>query len=149
MKSISQLFNESSNNIDVFRIEHKETKQGPYQAELHTDSGSIKFYEKFPQNPRDNPSPLKDTTLKDAVNNHETIHKDISWWIREGVFAFTSIQQMRKWFSTKGIIWLTDELQTFNVIKKSVPIDSIAIGELQSVVLNKVWFKSKDKIIKI
>lgn len=149
MKSVSQLFNESSNDIDVYRIEHKTDKKGPYQAELHTDNGSVKFYEKFPQNPRDNPAPMKDNSLKDAVNKHDVIHKDISWWIREGVFAFTSIQQMRKWFTKKGIMWLTDELGTFNVIKKSIPSDSVAVGELQSLVLNKAWNKSKEKIIKI
>lgn len=135
-----RLISEAS-KTDVFRIEHVVSKLGPYRAGYEAGE---EFAKKFKLSAKYNPDPIRDNSLKDAANKTS---KDISWYIRNGIFAFGSIQDMKRWFTSKGIQFLLDTGE-FHIVKKSVPSEKVICGEFQCVVDKKAWDSASAKVVK-
>lgn len=144
MDPIYEAYINEASGVELFRIEHVKDKTGPYQTKLK-DGSTFDLSDTFPINLKYNPPPLKDDSLKDAANATD---KDISKWIRDGVFCFNSIFQMKRWFTSKAINWLIDEKE-FQIVKKTVKSDKVICGEFQCVVNKDAWNKAASKIIRI
>lgn len=131
MDPIYEAYLNEANTIDVFRIEHIQQGKGPYHAGYQQGED---FAKQFPISIKYNPDPNKDPILQPAIKN--------------GVFGFISILQMKRWFTGKGIKFLVDTGE-FHVIKKTVPASSVVSNDVQAVVDKKAWNKAKAKKVKI
>jgi hypothetical protein len=140
-KSILSIFKESTDVQPMYRLEQLKTHLGPYHA------NGVDLSEKFKVNPRANPDPLKDDSLKKALYTHPTVHKPLNWWMDNGVYTFNDLNQMKYWFTKPVIQWLIDE-HDFVIIKKMIPVDASIIGEKQCITLKSEWDKTSGKKIK-
>jgi len=134
---------ESVSKKYIFRLEHIDTHQGPYQTKLK-DGSKFDLADKFPISPRENPAPIKDKRLVDNAGGLS----ELKHFIDNGIFAFESMQHLRKWFGSKAIRWMLDDISEFVIIKKSVPEDTIIYGDSQCIVDAKTWIKATAKTVK-
>ena len=122
--------------IEVFRLEHKSSGLGPYQAKYNAKN---EFADKFHIMPKYNPAPSSDNTLpKDMFSRN----------INSLIFAFSSIQQMKRWFTSNGIRFLLDTGE-FNIISKKIPADSVFCGEYQCAIDVTEWRAAPAKIVRL
>ncbi len=131
MDPIYEAYLNEANKTDVYRIEHKAQKLGPYHAGYQAGGD---FAKQFPISLKYNPDPSKDPAFTTDI-------------LKNGVFGFTSIQQMKRWFSSKGIRFLLDT-DEFQIIKKSLPVDKVICGDSQCVTDKRLWSKIPSKTVK-
>jgi hypothetical protein len=131
MDPIYEAYITEASKVEVFRLEHKVQKLGPYHAG-YKQGGD--FAKQFPVQLKYNPDPSKDPAFTTDI-------------LKNGVFGFSSLFDMKRWFTSKGIRFLLDT-DEFHVIKKSVPADAVVCGNAQCVVDRKKWEKVPSKTVK-
>jgi len=131
MDPIYEAYITEANSVEVFRIEHIKSSLGPYQAKYPQ---SEDFAKEFPISIKYNPDPKKDHLLRP--------------FIKDGIFGFTTLLQMKRWFSSEGIKFLLDTGE-FHVIKKNIPSDAVVSNDVQCVVNKKAWAKATAKVVRI
>lgn len=138
--SLAQQLIVEATYVDVYRIEHKKSGLGPYRAGYKEGE---EFAKRFPISVKYNPAPLNDHSLVVAA---KIAGVDLQSAIKNGIFAFSDLKQMRRWFTADGIDFLINT-GVFHIVKKQVPPESAICGITQCVVDGAAWNKAPSKSV--
>jgi len=139
IKLSSEIISESK-KIYIYRIQHSDSKYGPYNAKMKNG----KTFEDntghhIGATPKYTPNPRTDKSLISKLKPGDTISNVIKF----GIFGFSSLQQIRRWFTDKVIDSLLEN--EFEIVKKLIDPEDIIIGDHQVIVKKLTWIQAPSK----
>lgn len=127
--------------IRVFRVQHKETGQGPYCNDIQIEGRKFFVGEHLANMGKFNcPEPHEDDKL--VRNFHDkfgvSTRHDIAVRASSYLYAFNTEAQLLKWFGSSGIMKLIKRFG-FEVVVKEIEVAQLVTGNTQCMVHYDAW----------